>query len=71
MLTEFGPIMWQAEADSVKSLPALPATAVGQILLVYGSQFRSTQLAALHNFVQTQERFVYISFWQSRHIIAW
>ena len=33
MLTEFGPPMWQAEADSVRSLPALPPTAVGQILL--------------------------------------
>ena len=32
-LTEFGSPIWQAEADSVGSLSALPATAVGQILL--------------------------------------
>ena len=28
--------MWQAKADSVSSLSALPAAAVGQILLEYG-----------------------------------
>ena len=32
-LTEFGPPMWQAEAVIVSFLSALPATAVGQILL--------------------------------------
>ena len=29
--------MWQAEADTELTLSALPATAVGQILLEYGS----------------------------------
>ena len=29
----FGPSMWQAEADTDLTLSALPATAVGQILL--------------------------------------
>ena len=33
MLTEFGPPIWHAEANNVTSLEALPATAVGQILL--------------------------------------
>ena len=32
-LTEFGPPMWQAEADTELTLFASPATAVGQILL--------------------------------------
>ena len=32
-LTEFGPPMWQAEADTELTLSASPATAVGQILL--------------------------------------
>ena len=32
-LTEFGPPMWQAEADTELTPSALPATAVGQILL--------------------------------------
>ena len=32
-LTEFGPPMWQAEADNELTLSASPATAVGQILL--------------------------------------
>ena len=32
-LTEFGPPMWQAEAETELTLPASPATAVGQILL--------------------------------------
>ena len=35
-LTEFGPPMWQAEADTELTLFASPATAVGQILLEYG-----------------------------------
>ena len=35
-LTEFGPPMWQAEAESISSLSASPATAMGQILLVWG-----------------------------------
>ena len=30
--------MWQAEAGNVSSLSALPATAMGQILLEYGTQ---------------------------------
>ena len=30
--------MWQAEADLELTLSASPATAVGQILLVYGSK---------------------------------
>ena len=32
-LTEFGPPMWQAEADTALTLSALPVTAVSQILL--------------------------------------
>ena len=32
-LTEFGPPMWQAVADTELTLSASPATAVGQILL--------------------------------------
>ena len=32
-LTEFGPPMWQAEADSFNSLSASPPTAVGQTKL--------------------------------------
>ena len=36
-LTEFGPPMWQAKAVTVSSLSALPAIAMGQILLVYSS----------------------------------
>ena len=32
-LTEFGPPMWQVEADIELTLSTLPATAVGQILL--------------------------------------
>ena len=32
-LTEFGPHMWQAEADTELTVAASPATAVGQILL--------------------------------------
>ena len=32
-LTEFGPPMWQTEADTELTLSALPATIVGQILL--------------------------------------
>ena len=32
-LTEFGPPLWQAEADAELKLSASPATAVGQILL--------------------------------------
>ena len=32
-LTEFGPPMWQAEADTELTLSASPATAMGQILL--------------------------------------
>ena len=32
-LTEFGPPMWQAEADTELTLSAASATAVGQILL--------------------------------------
>ena len=31
--TEFGPPMWQAEADTELTLSASPATAVGPILL--------------------------------------
>ena len=31
-LTEFCPLLWQAEADSVSSLSAPAATAVGKIL---------------------------------------
>ena len=30
----FGPLMWQAEADTELTLSASPATAVGQILLI-------------------------------------
>ena len=36
-LTEFGPPIWLAKADTELTLPASPATAVGQILLVYGN----------------------------------
>ena len=32
-VTEFGPPMWQAEANTELTLSAMPATAVGQILL--------------------------------------
>ena len=32
-LTEFGPPMWQAEADTELTLSSLPTTAVGKILL--------------------------------------
>ena len=32
-ITEFGPPMWQAKADTELTLSASPATAVGQILL--------------------------------------
>ena len=32
-LREFGPPMWQAEADTALTLSALPATAVGQSTL--------------------------------------
>ena len=32
-LTSIGPPMWQAEADTVLTLSALPATAVGQLTL--------------------------------------
>ena len=34
--------MWQAEADTELTLSALPATAVGQILLEYGTAYIST-----------------------------
>ena len=33
ILTEFGPPMWQAEADTEMTLSASPAMALGQILL--------------------------------------
>ena len=36
-LTDFGQPLWQAEADSGTSMSASPATAEGQILLVYGT----------------------------------
>ena len=36
-LTEFAPPLWQVEADSVTFMSASPATAEGQILLVYGT----------------------------------
>ena len=36
-LTEFDLSMWQAEADTELTLSAWPATAVGQILIEYGS----------------------------------
>ena len=35
-LTEFGPPIWQAEADTEVTLSALPAEAVGQNSVNYG-----------------------------------
>ena len=37
-LTEFGPPMWQAEADTELTLSASPTTAVGQILLTMAGE---------------------------------
>ena len=40
--------MWQAEADSVSSLSALPTTAVGQILLTLAKFSLNTVLSKLY-----------------------
>ena len=36
-LTPFGPLLWQAEADTELTLSASPTTAVGQKALFHGS----------------------------------
>ena len=41
---EFGPPTWQAEADNVSSLSALPVTEVGQILLTMTKFCQNTVL---------------------------
>ena len=45
-LTEFGLPEWQAEANSISSLSASPATAMGQIVLAYGTESFQKFLAA-------------------------
>ena len=44
-LTEFGPPMWQTEADTELTLSASPATAVGQILLTMAKFCYNTVIA--------------------------
>ena len=54
-LTEFGPPLWQAEADNVSSMSASTATAAGQILLEYHTVIRQLQNKVLKrnvNFIE-------------------
>ena len=57
-LTEFGPPMWQAEADTEVTLSALPATAVGQILLTMAKFCYYTVSPSWFSFKLTQFTFV-------------